>query len=417
MSLNMEPFAPTAILERPRGLLSRVRRALRAGRSRDRGSIGVMIAVGIPALTGFGALAIDGAYTGYRTLLLRQTVQAAALAGANKLPTYFSSGTGSTATVTSTAQTFATANMPTASYGTAVTSVVVGNWNASTKALVSLATSHGTNPDAVEVTGSTSVPLFFGSLFGRSSVTLASTVIASLNTGQTFNTIVINDMSQSFTSELAAQKAVDTSVLNCVKGAAGSTSQFGITLMNGHSTTYQALSAANANQLLLQTKITALTALACGLNCGTGSNVAAAIYSAIQQFSGSTFANTKKNIVIITDGVPNADNSVDYERADGIYPTSTASTPTCIGVNNCNDSDLLTMARNQATAANAAGISVSTIYYSGSTPTAQQSSFAASLQSLVKGSGVAMVAPTSAAINAAFAGFCATMPSTLKTVM
>jgi hypothetical protein len=202
-----------------------------------------------------------------------------------------------------------------------------------------------------------------------------------------------------------------------VKGAAGSTSQFGITLMNGHSTTYQALSAANANQLLLQTKITVLTALACGLNCGTGSNVAAAIYSAIQQFSGSTFANTKKNIVIITDGVPNANNSVDYERADGIYPTSTASTPTCIGTNNCNDADLLTMARNQATAANAAGISVSTIYYSGSTPTAQQSSYAASLQSLVQGSGVAMVAPTSAAINAAFAGFCATMPSTLKTVM
>ena len=52
------------------------------------------------------SLVIDGSFYGYRNLLLRQTVQAAALAAANKLPTYFSSGNGSTAAIVSAAQTF-----------------------------------------------------------------------------------------------------------------------------------------------------------------------------------------------------------------------------------------------------------------------------------------------------------------------
>jgi hypothetical protein len=130
------------------------------------------------------------------------------------------------------------------------------------------------------------------------------------------------------------------------------------------------------------------------------------MYSGIQQFS-SGFAGTKKNIIVITDGVPNAKSGVTYTTADGI---------TCGG--SCTDADMLTGAQTQATAAKAAGISISTIYYSGDTSNPiDQATYAAALATLVTGSGVAMVAPTAAQIATTIAGFCATMPSSLKVVM
>ena len=75
------------------------------------------------------------------------------------------------------------------------------------------------------------------------------------------------------------------------------------------------------------------------------------------------------------------------------------------------------MAQNQAAAAHAAGINVSTIYYSGNTGTSDQAAYAAKLASLVSGTGVALVAPTTTQLNNAYAGFCSTIPSSLKTVM
>jgi hypothetical protein len=382
----------------------------------------VLAGVMVPILVAFGSLGLDTANYGYRNLLLRQTVQAASLAATNKLSTYYSSG-GSTTAIVAAAQTFALANMPSAQYGTVVpgANVVVGNWNSSTQTFTSLAASGGTAPNAVKVTGvataanNNAMPTYFGGLFGKSSFDMTSSVIASYTSGQSFNTIVVNDMSQSFSSELAQQKAIDTAILNCVKGAAGTTSMFGITLVNGRATTYQALSQASSNLTALLTQITGLTSLSCLLNCSTGSNIAAGIYSAIQQFSGTTYANTSKNIVIITDGVPNHHGGMTYTRAEGIYPTATSSTPTC--TTSCNDNDLWTMAQNQAAAALAAGINVSTIYYSGNTNTSDQAAYAAKLASLVSGTGVALVAPTTTQLNNAYAGFCSTIPSSLKTVM
>jgi Flp pilus assembly protein TadG len=86
---------------------------------RDRGGMAVLCAVMIPVLIGLGTLTIDQAYYGYRALLLKQTTQNAALAAAEKLYTYYS--TGSNSTVVSTAQTYALLNMPSAKYGTVVT--------------------------------------------------------------------------------------------------------------------------------------------------------------------------------------------------------------------------------------------------------------------------------------------------------
>jgi Flp pilus assembly protein TadG len=385
-------------------------RALRRMFKQSRGSMGVMIAVLIPVLIAFGSLAIDTANYGYHNLLLRQTVQSAALAAGNKLPTYFSNN-GSTSLISTAATTFAQANMPLARYGTVVSGASVGTWNATNLTY----TGGGTSPNAVTVTGTTVLPLIFGSVFGKPNITLTSTVVASYTTALPFNTIVINDMSQSFTSELSNQRTLDTAIANCVKGAAGSTSTFGITLINGHATIYQALSQVSTGLTSLLSQITGLTSLSCLLECSTGSNVAAGIYSARQQLSASAYNGQKKNIIIITDGVPNASSGVTYGKADGTYATDTATSGIC--TTHCTDADLLTMAQNQAALARAAGISISTVYYTGDTDTQDQAGYATSLATLVTGSGIAMTAPTSSQITASSAGFCATIPSALKTVM
>jgi Flp pilus assembly protein TadG len=387
-------------------------------------AIAVLAAVMFPALVGFGLLAVDASYLYQRHSLLRQTVQAAALAAGANLATYYTSGTNSTTAIAAAAQTFAQANEPSQTYGTVIptANVVVGNWNSTTSTFTSLASSGGTSPNAVQVTGLNTrangnpVQLFFSGLLGYSTKDLTSTAIVSFATGLNFDTIILNDLSQSFSSEISEQRAADLAILNCVQTSSSAASNFGITTFDGHSNVYQALLQASTNLSSLESKINALNYCGTtGMPACSGSNVAAGLYSAIQQFSTVSATNTIKNIILITDGVPNARSGTTYTQADGIYPTPTSTTPIC--TNNCTDANLLTMAQDQAANAYAAGINVSTIYYSGDTQASEQASYAASLASLRKGTGVSLVAPTAAQISTVLGGFCATVPSALKLVM
>jgi len=242
------------------GFLCNARRLVRFDKwGRDRGGMAVLCAVMIPVLVGLGALTIDQGYYGYRNLLLKQTTQNAALAAAEELYTYYT--TGANTTIVSTAQTYAGLNMPSGKYGTVVTAsnVVLGSWSGTAF------TAGGTNPTAVQVTGTSTstnsnpVPLFLGSFFGKSSVDISYTAVASYGSGKAFNTIVINDMSQSFSSELPDQVSADQQILNCVKGVVGASSYFGITLINGHAFTYVPLTLAQTNYTALNRDVLGLT--------------------------------------------------------------------------------------------------------------------------------------------------------------
>ena len=323
----------------------------------------------------------------------------------------------------SAAQTFATANEPTARYGTVVPTadIVVGNWNSTTSTFTSLASSAGTMPNAVQVTGlntaanGNAVPVFFGSLVGIPTKDMTVTAIASYATGQNFDTIILNDLSELFKSEITEQRAADNAILNCVESSSSSASTFGITTFDGHSSIYQALLQASTNLSSLESKINALNY--CGTIWRAGmQRIERRGRNSTRRSSSSgpvSATNTTKNIIIITDGVPNADPIV-YTTADGIYPTPASLLPTCTVL--CSNANLLTMAQNQASDAYAAGINISTIYYSGDTPTAQQASYAASLATLKRGTGVSLVAPTAATISTVLGGFCSTMASGLKLV-
>ena len=392
-------------------------------RSSRRGSISILVTFLMPIFIGFGVLSLGTTYLYLRHLMLTQAVSAAALAASSNLTTYYTSGTNSTAAIVSAAQTFALANEPSKTYGTIVpaSDVVVGNWSSTTNSFTSLASSGGVTPNAVQVTGlnttanGNAVQVYFGSLLGIPTKDLTVKAVASYSTGQNFDTIILNDLSQSFSSEISEQQTADIAILNCITNSSNSASTFGITSFDGDSAIYQALLQASANLTSLTTKINALDY--CGTKTGptcNGSNVAAGIYSAIQQFSTVSSTNTSKNIIVITDGVPNASSGKTYTTADGIYPTPTSKTPTCTTA--CTDANLLTMAQNQASDAYAAGINISTIYYQGDTTASEVASYAASLATLKRGTGVSLNAPTAATITTVLGGFCSTMSSGLKLV-
>ena len=376
-------------------------------RSRKAGT-GLLVATAVPVLIMLGGLSVDESYVTMRASLLRRTAQSAALAGEQYLSTFYT--TGSSSAVNTAVQTIATTNMPSGPYGT-----VVPTSNATFTATT-------TNPTAVKVTALSTaangnpVHTFFGGTYGKPTVDVSSSAIASYGTGKAFNTIILNDLSMSFSSEVSDQQAADLAILNCVSGAASTTSQLGLTGFTGHSQTLIALGNAVTNLSTMTTYINH-TLNYCGSShmpgC-SGSNVAAGLYSAITQLQAAGLANSSSNIILITDGVPNAD-AIAYVKADGTYPTPTSLLPVCTVL--CSDANLWTMAQDQAAYAKTLGINISTIYYSGDTSgSANKTAYATALQSLVTGTGIALVAPNASQIDASFGAFCASMGSAVKMV-
>jgi Flp pilus assembly protein TadG len=400
------------------GSLRRAKDSWQALGQSKKGSIAVLAAVSIPSLIMLGGLSVDQSYVNVRVSMLRHTAQDAALAGGQYLSTYYT--TGSSATIVSKAQAIATANLSVAQYGTVVpaANVVLGTWNSSTKAF----TATTTNPTAVKVTAVNTVAnnnpvnTFFGGAYGLPTVDISSSAVVGYGTGKAFNTIILNDLSMSFSSEITDQRAADLAILNCISGAASTTSQIGLTGFTGHSSAIYPLGNAVTTQTAMTTYISK-TLDYCGnksMPACSGSNVAAGLYSAITQLTTAGIANATSNIILITDGVPNADKMT-YAKADGTYPTPTASSPVC--TSSCTDANLWTMAQDQAAYAKSLGINVSTIYYSGDTSGATlQAQYAADLATLISGTGIALVAPTAAKIDTAFGAFCASMGSAIKTV-
>jgi hypothetical protein len=162
----------------------------------------------------------------------------------------------------------------------------------------------------------------------------------------------------------------------------------------------------------------------------SGSNVSAGLYNAVAQLMTAGIAGPQSNIVIITDGVPNADD-ISYTASMGTetppliagttYSTAVrnaqVTTPVCASTKGvCTDANLLTATHNQVAFANALGINISTIYYTGDTASGSVASYETELASWVTGKGTAIIAPTAASINTNFAQFCSSMGSAAKSV-
>jgi Flp pilus assembly protein TadG len=410
--------------------LRRTRSSGAAFRRSKAGGVAMFVAVAVPPLILIGGLSVDQAYIAMRTSMLRRTAQSSALAAGQNLYTYYALPS-SAAALTSAATSTALLNMPTVPYGTVVpaSSVQIGTWDPLAKAF----TATTTNPTAVRVTALNTVAngnpvrLFFGAVAGKPTVDISTQAVVGYGTGKAFNTIIVNDLSMSFSSEVAHQRAADLAILSCISGAASTTSQLGIIGFTGVSGTLEPLANAVTAKSAITTYVNG-TMSYCG-NAGmpacSGSNVAAGLYSATKQLVTAGLANSSSNIIVVTDGVPNADSTLNYTKTEGTFPTPTSLVPTCkmvtnskgVITSNCTDANLWTMAQNQAAYAGTLGINVSTVYYSGDTTGAtNQAAYATALQTLTTGTGVALVAPTAAQIDASLGAFCASMGSALKLV-
>jgi hypothetical protein len=182
----------------------------------------------------------------------------------------------------------------------------------------------------------------------------------------------VQDVSQSFSTQIANSKKADLQLLGCQTNATSSSSQFGLIATTGHYTNQRPMTSLSSASNVADMK-TAINNLAkcgsTGMPACSGSNIAAGLYGALQNFkpkteTGGTYVPSSplfgKAVVLVTDGAPNASTTT-YTAADGI-PSGTTS---CPSGKSCTDADLLSWARAQSAVLGAQQISLYIIYYTG----------------------------------------------------
>jgi len=390
------------LTKEPRGLAASFARF-----SRTRaGSVIVFVALSITILILFMTLAVDVSYYYYQKKELQSAADAAALAGSAMLP---DSGTAVT-----TAITYAQKNAPVAQYGTVLRSsdVIPGNWTAATRTFTPAAE----NATALRVTlrrtraNGNAAPTFFGRIMGISAVDLVVTATATYGTNKAWDAMIVQDVTQSFSNQIAHSKAAAQQLLNCQKTAAGDASQFGLVVFTGFPFVQQRLASVGTNYSSLQTKINALNRCDTGgMPQCSGSNIAAGLKQALGAFTDGSYQPSPdfagKAVILLTDGIPNADPSAQpYTAAQGgDGRCGDARHP-------CTDSDLQRFAQTQADALWAQGVSVYTIFYSGNGGSASDAAYVASL---VRGKGKAYQTPTASQLKSMMNNVCDDIPHAL----
>ena len=391
----------------------------------------IFMAFLFPAMITVGLLAVDGARAYSQAAMVNYATQAAALAAGSRLGNYYSQGAAAgTASITAAATTISNANIGNLPNVTSTTTVTLGTWDSVASSFTSLGAS-GASPNAVQVIGQATIATLLGGTVGTPSLTVTKTAVATLGTAKTFNVVVLNDMGQPLKNLSygkvgsdpylfwQAQRVADQTILNCIANSGSSASQFGVTGFVEKAFILQALTTVNktnaatmSNQLLdlLNPSYQYCWQSKAGAPACHGSNVAAGIYSAIQQFSNASNLGASNHIVIITNELPLYDPTaapVTYTLAMGTgvsvsggKGTGSSGTALCGASPVCNNAYLLEMAEGQAAAAGAGvavtggtlSFTVSTIYYSGDarTPAGSAGAYATEIGSWVKNGGLAL---------------------------
>jgi len=411
--------------------------AFRTFRADRRAGIAVFIALLFPALIAMGLLAIDAVRAFSQSTLLSTATQAAALAGGMNVGNYYSQGASVGASVVSAeAALIGDASAASAAdFTSAIHQTLLGNWNAVNSTFTSLATTGTTSPNAVQVTGTVTMPTYFGGAFGTPTLTITKTATATYGSNKVYNVIMLNDMGGPNTTQSlgipgsaqslwwAQQQAADLAIMKCLQSTGNTSSKFGVTAFVEQAYTTQPLTTVNsgtnaatisasirASQYCRQTKI--------AHNCH-GSNVAAAILSAISQFKNISTSGASNNIIILTNEVPVYDPTIAsgqsilwyYNTAEGtgvsvgpgvgpdgvtLAGTGSSQTPICGQSPLCNSTFLKPMAEAQAAVAGSNGddgmnLTISVVYFSGDngTPKGAATSYWTEISSWVKNNGMA----------------------------
>lgn len=156
----------------------------------ESGSVFVLVALGFLVIMGVAALAVDMGNAYVMENNLQTTADSAALAAASELP--------DVSNVTAVAVAYATKNMATGHFGDVVTAgdVATGNWSDDSRTF----TAAGTPTNAVRVVARMSedndnaAPTFFGRLFGKDSIDITASAVATGSLNRCVYVLDNNDM-------------------------------------------------------------------------------------------------------------------------------------------------------------------------------------------------------------------------------
>ena len=343
------------------------------------GSSYIILAFGVAMIFGMAGLAVDMGYAYMLRQRLQTAADAAALAASAEL--------SSSSSVVSTAQEYATKNMPTGQHGTVLTAgdVQSGSWDPGTRTF----TPGGAPNNAVKVTvrrsatNDNSVPTFFARIFGFDSVDVDASAVATFATADSWDLNIVQDVTSSFSAEIGDARDGNQALLDCIQQNSSSGSQVGITTFTGEATNLIDMKGIGDDYQELSDAVASLAKCGTGNmpNC-SGTHVGAGLESALAQFTDGNFEASSSSagqaIVLVGDGNPNPNASM--QPYDG----------SCGG--DCNEADLKRIAIELADAADEAGISIYTVFYD----EANDDNAAAFFESLARGKGKSLRTPDSA---------------------
>lgn len=314
------------------------------------------------ALLGICSLAVDFGYVSLVKTELRSALDAASLAGAGGLAT-------SPAEARARAKAAAASNKVNGAPLTIQDSdIQLGSWNANTRQFTQFAVANESKATAIRITAplrtsrGTQVNLFFARLLGKDFVEMQTSAVGAFAAGM--DVVIVQDVTTSFSDELADARAGDLAFLDSLY-ARGGTGGMGVVAFTGWGKTIAPLQKINANYTALTNAIKSLQlAGSTGMPKASGTDIAAGLEESLKVFgSYNNPSASGRAIVLVSDGEPNASSS-------GSHPK-------------LSDSQLLTLAQQIANQAWAQKIHVYVVFYNES----NSATAATKLKSLIRGDG------------------------------
>lgn len=336
--------------------------------ARRRGNVIVMVTVMLPVVLGFTVLTIDvGSMYSVRSDV-QDAVDAAALAGASGL--VFSAAEARSRAIAAASNNRANGSGVTLD----ASQVQLGSWDQTLGVFTPWMDDTAPVFDAVRVTASTDLEFFFARAFGHTSKTVSASATATFGIADAFDVMIVQDISGSFAGALELAKDADEALVNCLEGHTDNSSRLGMVTFTGTSQLVSPFESVAAGFEDLIDTIVNLEGCCwtwgwwnnCGSRplCNTYTNIAAGLETAIDAIVSADppTGDIAQAIVLVSDGQPKA-------------PPGSGLT----------DADLRAQAIAQADAAAAAGLSVYTVYFSGSSDTPEDD--VAYLETLTRGDG------------------------------
>ncbi len=355
-------------------------------RSGDGGFVLIWVLASMAALMGFAALAVDGSRMMQMRGQLQATADGAALAAVGELPNLV--------TARLRALEYAGKNMPAGHHGEVLkpADVVLGTWNRATRTFAA----GGVPADAIEVRVQRSdandnpMRTTLAKALGFQDADVSAKAVAAFGTAQTWDIVLVQDVTGSFSEEIGDARTADQALLDCFASHVGPESRFGLVTFTGYGQVVATLQKIISSYLSLSSAVGSIK------NCGktgmppcSGTNVAAGLEAGVNLLAANPpdDPETRRAIVLVGDGKPTHSNNGP----------------------NLSAAQLTSLARTWADNAAAADISVFVVFFDQNNDTTA-STF---MESLVRGDGIYLKTPNPSSLPDLLLTICAQLPTQL----